>query len=56
MERTTQLMAVSKGLESRAKVTRPVGCWIRNHMIQLIFSNPRLIHRHAWYKGMTQIV
>jgi hypothetical protein len=25
-------------------------------MIQLIFSNPRLIHRHAWYKGMTQIV
>ncbi len=55
-DRTDGLMRVSKQLESRARIKNPARVWIRNRMIGLIFGNPWLVQRIAWYQGMTQLV
>ena len=54
--RTDALMSVSKGLERSAATPRPVGCWIRDHMIGLVFSTPALTRRLGWYKEMTRVI
>ena len=54
--RTDELMRISKQLEARARVANPARVWIRNGIIGLIFSNPRLIQRIGWYRGMTRLV